>query len=445
MEPSPPRRRVLVVTYYFPPAGGPAVQRVLKTVKYLRGYGYEPTVLTVADGAYPQRDPSLAADVPAGVAVHRTGSFDPFGVYARVTGKPKAEAVPVGSIGGERPVERLARWLRANVFLPDARVGWAPFAVREALRLHRARPFDAVLTSGPPHSAHLIGRALKRRTGVPWVADFRDPWTGINYYEELPMTEAARRLDRRLERSVLREADRVVTVSPSWAEGLAALAGRNDGVLVVHNGYDEEDFEGVPRGPEAVARDRFVLAYVGSMYATRNPTTLWAVLTGLRAAGEVERLRVRLVGGVGEDVRTALTAAGLDRVTEVAAYVPHDEAVRAMTAAALLLLVVDPCATERGILTGKLYEYLASGRPVLALGPPEGDAARLLAETAGGRLFARDDVEGIAAFVREHYAAWAEGEPRPGADPAAVASYARRAEAGQIAAVLDAVTARRPG
>ncbi|MDX1418819.1 MAG: glycosyltransferase family 4 protein [Rubricoccaceae bacterium] len=436
-------RRVLVVTYYFPPAGGPAVQRMAKTVKYLRGFGYEPEVLTVANGAYPQHDPSLAADVPAGVAVHRTRSFDPFGVYARVTGKRKADAVPVGSIGGDRWVERLAKWVRANMFLPDARVGWAPFAAREALRLHDERPFDAVLTSGPPHSDHLIGRALKRRAGVPWVADFRDPWTGINYYEELPMTEAARRLDRRLERSVLSEADRVITVSPTWADELAALGQRPRGeVVVVQNGYDEEDFEGIPLGPAAVARDRFVLAYVGSMYATRNPIPVWDALAALVRAGGVERLRLRLVGGVGEEVRHALAKTGLDTIAEVVPYVPHEEAVRAMTTSALLLLVVDPCKNERGILTGKLYEYLASRRPVLALGPVEGDAARLLEETQGGHLFARDDVAGIAAFVKAHYDAWAAGTPRPGAPADATASYSRRTETGEIAAVLDAVIAQ---
>jgi glycosyltransferase involved in cell wall biosynthesis len=274
------------------------------------------------------------------------------------------------------------------------------------------------------------------------VADYRHPWTGINYYDELPMMGAARGLDRRLERSVLREANRIITVSPSWAEELAGISERSD-LVVVHNGYDAEDFEGVPRGPEAVARDRFILAYVGSMYATRNPTTLWPALAGLRAAGEAERLRTRLVGAVGEDVRAALRTTGLDAVTEVVSYVPHDVAVRAMTEAALLLLVVDPCRTERGILTGKLYEYLASGRPVLAVGPLDGDAARLLEETGAGRLFARDDVTGMVAFVCDHYAAWEAGAPKAGADAAAVAPYARQAEAGQIAAVLDAATAAR--
>src|SRR5690606_30367362 len=142
-------------------------------------------------GAYPQRDPTLAADVPEGVAVHRTRSFDPFGLYARLTGKPKAEAVPAGSVGGGSRAERLARWGRAHGSLPGPRVGWVPVAVREAFRLPRDRPFALVLTSGPPLSARLVGRALTRRRGLPWVADFRDPWTGINYYEELPMTEAA--------------------------------------------------------------------------------------------------------------------------------------------------------------------------------------------------------------------------------------------------------------
>ena len=435
-------KRVLVVSYYFPPAGGPGVQRVLKTVKYLRDFGYEPTVLTVADGAYPQHDATLMQDVPDGVAVHRTQALDPFGVYGRLTGRSRKEAVVLGSTTRETGLMgALGRWLRANVFLPDARVGWVPYAIREARRLFQEEPFDVVLTSGPPHSSHLIGRALKRRDGVAWVADFRDPWTGINFYHELPMSALARRFDRRLERSVLREADRITTVSPSWARLLAEQAGRPEStVTVVHNGYDADDMDLAVGG--TVRKDRFVLAHVGSLYASRNPVAFWAALSGLRKSGNLADLQIRLVGGVDDDVQRVLTAQGLDAITEFVPYVPHHEATQAMAEAALLLLVIEPFAHADGMITGKLYEYLASGRPVLALGEPEGDAARLLTETGGGYLVGRSDVEAMAALLRDQYAAWASGRPCPGASSEAVAAYTRKAQTGILAQVLGEALAR---
>lgn len=430
-------RRVLVVTYYFPPSGGPGVQRTLKTVRYLREAGFEPVVLTVEAGAYPHLDASLEADVPEGVEVVRTAAPDPFALYARLSGRSRQDAVTVGSVEAAGAAARLALWIRANVFLPDARVGWVPFARRAARRLLReaARqyaPFAAVVTSGPPHSVHLVGLGL-RRTGVPWVADFRDPWTGINFYEDLPMSRPARALDRRLERRVLRTADAVTTVSPTWARLLEREAGLAPGsVHVVHNGVDEADLaalDGVP-----VRDDAFVLAHVGSLYGTRNPTALWAALARLGAEGAVPRIAVRLVGRVDEAALADARASGVP--VEVAPYVPHEAALREMAEAALLLLTVEPFPAEAGMITGKLYEYLASGRPILGVGPAGGDAAALLAETGGGALLARDDVDGLAEAVRAHYAAWEAGAPRQGAPWEAVAPYTRRAQTLRLGEIL---------
>lgn len=444
-------KRALVVAYYFPPSGGPGVQRVLKAVKFLGAFGYRPTVLTVADGAFPQRDPALGREVPAGVEVVRTRSLDPLGLYGRLVRHSEGAAVPVGSVGrGGGVAARLARWLRANVFLPDARVGWVPFAARAGLRLHRARPFDVVLTSGPPHSAHLVGRALRRQAGVAWVADFRDPWTGINFYDELPMTPFARRLDRQIEASVLREADRIVTVSPTWRAALAQKAGRPpDEVAVVHNGFDEEDFEGVgaapPAGrfPSGSPSGRFILAHVGSLYGSRNPTALWDALARLSVEGRLDRFALRLVGTVGGEVRATLAARGLGGLAEVVPYVPHAEAVREMASATALLLVVEGFGLERGMITGKLYEYLASGRPVLGVGPADGDAAALLAETHAGRMLGRTDADGIASHLRDLLGRWERGETPRGASPEAAARYTRRAQTGALAEVLDAAVASR--
>ncbi len=428
--------RVLVVTYYFPPAGGPGVQRVLKTVKYLRDTGFEPVVLTVADGAFPSRDPSLARDVPDGVEVIRTRAPDPFALYGRLTGKG-AQSVPTGAVDRDGLLARAALWARANVFLPDARVGWVPFAVAAGRRVlgqaQRAHaPFAAVVTSGPPHSVHLIGRRLQR-TGVPWVADFRDPWTGINFYDDLPMSRPARAFDRRLERLVLQSADAVTTVSPAWAGMLAEAGDLPPGrVTVVHNGVDAAD---LGAAADLAARDDvFVLAHVGSLYATRDPVAVWDAVRDLRERGQAERLVIRLVGRTDPAVLESAQATGAP--VEVVPYVDHARAVREQAQAALLLLSIEPFQADAGMITGKLYEYLASGRPTLSVGPVGGDAAALLDETGGGRLFARDDAAGIAAEIARHYRAWASGTPVGGASWDAVAPYTRQAQTAVLADVV---------
>lgn len=436
------RPRVLLVSYYFPPSGGPGVQRVLKTVRYLRDAGFEPVVLTVRDGASPSQDASLLADVPDGVEVIRTRAPDPIGLYGRLRGRGAGE-VPTGAVDGGSAFSKLAVWTRANVFLPDARVGWVPFAVRagrkrlgDAQRL--IQPFAAVVTSGPPHSVHLTGLRLQR-TGTPWVADFRDPWTGINFYDDLPMTAAARAVDRRLERRVLQAADAVTTVSPTWARLLERQGGLDDGAVhVVHNGVDDADLgaaDGVP-----VRDDAFVLAHIGSLYATRNPTAVWEAVRRLRARGEAERLVIRLVGKTDDGVRQSAERAGVP--VEAVPYVTHAEAIREQAQAGALLLSIEPFEADAGMVTGKLYEYLASGRPVVGVGPPDGDAAGLLAETAGGAMWARDDVDGLAAEIRRHYDAWAGGAPVEGASWSAVAPYTRRAQTARLADVIRGLAPR---
>ncbi|ARA92991.1 group 1 glycosyl transferase [Rhodothermaceae bacterium RA] len=430
-------KRVLLITYYFPPSGGPGVQRVLKFAKYLPAAGWQPAVLTVADGAFPERDAALHHDVAPDLAIHRTTSWDPFQWYARLVGRPPEQAARLGSVQGASDwKERLAAWVRANVFLPDARVGWVPFAVAEGRRLLAGEGFDAILTSGPPHSTHLTGWLLHRQTGVPWLADFRDPWTDINYYHELPHTALARRLDAALERGVLRHASAVTTVSPSWQRLLAARTpDRPDAVHVVQNGFDVDDFV-ASAGVESEA-DRFTLTYVGSLYASRNPVVVWQALRRLREEGSLPRFRLRLVGKVDPVVRASLTEAGLDDVVEEPGYRPHDEAVAWMRRSHLLLLVVEAFPHNAGMITGKLYEYLASGRPVLGIGPVQGDAAALLRATGGGEMMGYAERDRVAACVRAHYEAWAAGRPPAGAPPEALRPFTRRRQTERLADVLD--------
>lgn len=432
--------RLLVVTYYFPPAGGAGVQRVLKWVKYFRDFGIDPVVLTVDAGAYPKRDETLLEEVPEGVEVHRTGALDPFGLYARITGRSRQEAVGEQLQSAPEGIgERVARWVRANLVLPDARVGWVPFAVRRAKQLHREKPFDAVLTSGPPHSVHLIGRAMRRRH-LPWIADFRDPWTDIHYYQSLPRTRAAEAFDKMLERSVLRTADAATVVSPSWR---ALLAGKTPHppapFAVIHNGYDTEDFEALVPPP---AHDHFVLTYVGTLYG--SPAAVWEAVARLHQSGRADRLRLRLVGHVPEAVRTAIREQGLDAITSFASYVPHSEAVREMVRATVLLLTLEDWPYAEGLITGKLYEYLASGRPILGIGPSAGDAAELLEQTGAGRMFDWHDAEGVFQHLAARYERWASGTASRGAAPDAIAPYARRAQTEHLADLIRRVVQRFP-
>ena len=451
----PSNRRVLIVAYYTPPAGGPAVQRVLQFVAHLAEHGWSPAVLTVRGGAYPNRDPSLLEEVPPAVPVRRTRSLDPLALYERLQGVLGTEkkGLPAGSLGDEDPSlwERVARWVRANLFVPDARVGWWPFAVRAGQQWIReaertGRPFGAILSTGAPHSVHLVGRSLHRRTGVPWVADLHDPWTDISYYDEFPHAAFARRLDAHLEHSVLCEATAVTTVSPSWkalfeSKGPAKTAGR---YAVVENGFAEDDFADL--APSAPGEsDEFVLAHVGKLYASRNPEALWEALGRLQREDATPALRVQLTGTVDETVQRALAAHGLERIVDVQPFVPHEEALHRMGGSALLLLAIEPFEQEAGMITSKLYEYLASGRPVLGWGPPTGDAARLIEKVDGGRMFGRDDAAGIASFLKDHYDAWAEGTPCSGASAAALGSLTRRLQSGRMAALLDEVIAGEGG
>ena len=428
-----PIRRLLLITYYFPPSGGSGVQRALKFAKYLPEAGWQPTVLTVRTGEalYPDLDPSLEREVPAALQVERTKAWDPYALYARLVGKEKSDVVSVGFTGTTQPgwKQKVARWIRANVFLPDARVGWVPFALRRGRELLEEGGYEAVFTTGPPHSAHLIGRFLAPRFKLPWVADFRDPWTEIDYADELPVTDVARWLDSALERSVLREASAVTVVTPSWRRDLERRVGAR--YQVICNGYDPADFTGeVDPDPE------FVVGYLGNLNEARSPTALWQALGEMEAAVHMPGLRVRFIGNVDPAALAGARRHGVEELVDVRPYVPHDEAVREMQRSSVLLLLINRAANRMGIIPGKVYEYVAAGRPVLGIGPPEGDAAAVLRDVGAGSMVDFEDVEGVKHFLIEKYQAWAEGRALSGASPEAAQAYSRKAQTGELAALL---------
>ena len=420
-----------MVSYYFPPSGGPGVQRVLKFVRYLPDFGWQPTVLTVdpSFASYPAQDASLMNDVPSTIEVIRTRSWDPYQLYAWMQGKPKEAVVGVGFVRDESksPLQAMARWLRGNVFLPDARRGWVRYAAKAALCALRRQPFDAILTSGPPHSTHLIAQRVRRRVSVPWVADMRDPWSDFLYSEETNPSFIAKAIQARMERSVLSSADVVISVS-DYVGKLLGRRGQIKRYETIFNGFDPMDIPAVasaasPDGP-------FVIAYVGTFNMARHAQGLVKALAQLSPAVELH-----FVGHVHQRVLQEYNAAGCTIVNKP--YVPHQKAVEYMQRADMLLVSVDQGPHNQGIVTGKALEYIAIGKPVLAVGPVDGDLARILAETEAGRMLDYDDADGIAAYVRHHVSR--RGQPTV-VNKEKLQSYNRRELTRRLGLVLDSLT-----
>ncbi|TGE26115.1 glycosyltransferase [Hymenobacter aquaticus] len=412
------------------------MQRTLKFVKHLPGFGVECTVVTVdpAKGAYPVLDESLAAEIPAGVRVIRTGTSEPFGSYKKLTGR---QQIPYGGFANESKTslqQQFFKFVRGNVFIPDPRRGWNAHVLRAVAELIRqGETFDAVLTSSPPHSTQLIGLALKKRYGLRWLADMRDPWTDIYYTKELNKTRLARWLDARYERQVLEQADEVLVTS---ADTKRLFLGKSPALTaakfhVIPNGYDESDFREASTPP----RDALLITHTGTISETYH------VEEFLRACAECARrfpavpLRLRFVGKVSAGVQAQIEAAGLAERTEFVAFVPHDESVRYLLRASVLLMAIPDVAHNFGILPGKVFEYLAANKPIICIGPVGSDADHLLQECHAGHVFAYDAYEAMLTYLEELARQW---QQNPNLDLPALshARYSRRALTERLAGLI---------
>ena len=429
--------RLLVITYYWPPSGGAGVQRCLKFVKHLGHFNVEPTVITVdADQAsYPVRDASLLAEVPPTVRVIRTGTTEPFESYKKLTGR----AVPYGGFANEGkpgPVQQVLRFVRGNLFIPDPRRGWNRHALAavEAL-LAAGEQFDAVLTSSPPHSTQLIGLELQRRHGLRWLADLRDPWTDIYYYKDLHHTPLAAWLDRRYEQQVLRRADAVLVTSPETKRLFLAKLPELPAAKfhVLPNGYDESDFQQPSQPPSDCLR----ITHTGTITELYHINCLLEAVAACAAAHPTVPLRLRFVGQVSAQLRGQLAAAGLAEITEYIDFVPHEQSVAYLLESSLLLMAIPDVPRNLGILPGKVFEYLAAGKPILCVGPRGCDADQLLQECGAGEALPYEDDALMRATLAQLVQRW---QASPNLDLPALGHgrYSRRALAGELAGLIRA-------
>jgi glycosyltransferase involved in cell wall biosynthesis len=419
-------KKVLIISYYWPPGSGAGVQRWLKFSKYLPEFGWEPVILTVDPeyASYPATDPTLEKDLPAGIKVYRTRATDWFRLYSKDKKKVPSAGFAVNNDNSIKGI--VARFVRGNFFIPDPRKGWNKFAIDKAVEIILKEGISHLITSSPPHSTQLLGLELKKIfPGIKWIADLRDPWTDIYYYNEFYPTFIARAVDRKYEMKVLRSSDTIITVGETLKQHfLGKLKNGIDKVKVLTNGYDEEDFRNV----SGIIPQRFTISYIGTL------SDAYPVYGFLRA---LEKLKnegadfiFRLVGSVTSSQQNGiLEKIGSERF-EYIPYTDHSGAIGYMTSSSLLLMVIPDHHGSRSIVTGKLFEYLASGKPILCLGPTNGDAAAIISEMQAGRTFGHYDESSLYFFLNEAL----KGISRPLSG--SIKSFSRREITGNLVSLL---------
>lgn len=400
-------KRVLIISYYWPPTGGSGVQRWVKFSKYLPSEGWQPVIYTPENPEMLAVDSSLATEVPAEAEIIRRHIFEPYEIYRKLSGK-KAGASEVNPVnaGHKSLGQKLALFIRGNFFIPDPRCFWIGPSVRFLKKYLKEHPVDVMVSTGPPHSMHLIARRVARATGIPWIADFRDPWTRMFYFKHLGLTKLSQLLHKRLERKVLDDADCIVAVSPLVRDEFMQMT--RTGVELITNGYDESDYD------DATVRGKdgsFTLVHTGLFASDGIPDVLWSVLAEKSAADPEfnARLRIRLVGKTDREVVESIRQAGLGDKLDDLGYQPHRTAVEEQRSASVLMLPLRKEPEYRAVLPGKLFEYLAARRPILGIGQSDGAMAAIISDADAGETFGWDDKDSIKHFIDAHWDAFKEG------------------------------------
>jgi glycosyltransferase involved in cell wall biosynthesis len=408
LSPSPhsynctPMKKVLIITYYWPPAGGSAVYRWLKFSKYLREFGWEPIVYTAENGEYAELDPENEKDIAAGITILKQPIWEPYQLYKQFIGQKKTEKVNVGFLTEKKKpglAEYISVWIRGNFFIPDARKFWVKPSVSYLSKWLRENPVDMIISSGPPHSMHLIAMQLKKHMNIPWIADFRDPWTKIDFYNELHLSWLANRKHHRLEKEVTITADCVVTVGNQMREEFEALGAKK--AVVITNGFDTSD----SITGEVQADKKFTIAHFGTVNKARNPELLWQVIAQLvnENASFANDLELKFVGRLDQSASESVQTHKLEKYLTRIDFMPHKEVIQMQRQSQVLLLLINQTHNAGGILTGKFFEYLAAARPVLAIGPTEGDVADILRGSNAGTIVDFADAAGLKKTILDYY------------------------------------------
>ncbi len=400
-------KKVLIITYYWPPSGGAGVQRWLKFVKYLPEFGWEPVIYTPENPEFPVLDTTLEKDIPEGITILKTKVWEPYSFYKKFIGLKKEDKINASFMSEKKKpklTENISVWVRGNLFIPDARKYWIKPSVNHLSKYLQENPVDAIVSTGPPHSMHMIALGLKKKFNIPWLADFRDPWTQIDFYQDLKLSRCADRTHRMLEKQVLKSADQVVVISNGMRKGFNEFYQRD--YEVITNGFDGDD---LPK--QKVDQDKkFSIAHIGTLAKSRNPKSLWKALKTLTNENEAfgKAMEIKLVGKVDFHVMESINANGLGKYLRHIPYLSHDKVLEEQQRSAVLLLLINDTPNAKMILTGKVFEYLSAQRPIVCIGPEDGDAANIIRETDCGVVAGFEDEELIREEILKLFSSYSD-------------------------------------
>ena len=395
------KKKVLIITYYWPPAGGSGVQRWLKFSKYLRDFEIEPVIYTIDNPSYPILDKSSESEIPKDLEILKQAIFEPNSMLSFFGRNNKKESAgflnPNPTFFGS-----IIQYIRANYFIPDARKFWIQPSVNFLSNYLEKNHIDAIITTGPPHSMHIIGLELKKKLGIKWISDFRDPWTEIDYFQQLPLTKKATKKHQDLEQEVLIKSDMVVVVGETMKEKFLQHTKK---IEVLTNGFDTIEDLSTQKLDE-----KFSITHVGLMNSDRNPTILWEVLneisnTNLNFKND---LRIKLIGKLDDAVIQDLKVFDHNTI-ETIPYLDHKDVGKYQASSQILLLSINEVPSAKGIITGKIFEYLQAKRPILAIGPEDGDAAMILKNTNAGTIIGFKNKTALKATILNLYKDYKEG------------------------------------
>jgi glycosyltransferase involved in cell wall biosynthesis len=400
--------KVLIITYYWPPAGGAGVQRVLKFAKYLPQFGWQPIILTVENPDCPVIDETLLDDIPKECKVYRTKALEPFELYKIFTGKSKDSKIPSDVLANNKNqsfTEKISKWIRFNIFLPDAKIGWKYFAVKEAKEIIKNEKIDVIFSTSPPPTVALIAKKIAKNNNLKWVADFRDPWMEIVHYQNINRSFLTRFIDSKLERSVLKNADVLLTISKDIVNLFKSKVGEKKH-SIIPNGFDETDFKKI----ESNNNSNFTIAYTGVISKTRVPYSFLKAMNKLINEDGIKDLKFVLAGKTCSEFDEAILKNNLSQHFESKGFLPHHESTYILQTSNALLLVVDDVPNNKGFLTGKIFEYLGAKKPIFAVGPTNGDANEIIEKTNSGKMVEYTDEAATYSLLKEMYFNWKDNK-----------------------------------
>ncbi len=425
-------KKVLFITYYWPPAGGATVNRIFKFSQYLPEYEWEAVVLTTKDGDFPFVDESLLKEVNPETKVYRSAGFSLHKIFKKVSPKSNKNFIPYGFTDQSKNsfMDNLSRWVKYN-FIPDTRFPWYFGTARKAIRIIREEKIDLIFSSSPPQTNHMIARKASRKTGVPWVADFRDPWTDVFWLNEnTKRMKWIHRWDRRIEKKTINRMDAIVTVGPSLVRILQRKT--NKPINLITNGYDERYFTG-----EVYQRsEKFRIIYAGSISREQHPECFFNSLTeAMKNADFRKDMEMLWLGNFPTYIHDLVNSLDYKNQIHFSPYTHYSESIEKIRNSDLLLLIIPKTTDNECIITSKIFEYIGAGRPIITYGPVTGDAGIILAETGCGKVFDYSDAAAGCSYILEQWQQWKNHQNT--AATGEIKDYSRKALTGKLASIFD--------